>query len=332
MQTDRNAKVQPIQEGTAMECDKVWDLLSVYADGEATPHEAAMVEGHVAVCPNCARDLKFMQGTHQVLQDVPEVEPPATLRTAILAATVYRPNFGQRLVTAVRKTLTPAPVRYGALAAAGAAAALTALVLRNGENVPVAPNATPPVVATAPTTPSVPAMAAEPDVDLLDAYEPPAVAASREIHQRRPRRQPIALASVALPRSRPAHPKTTAALRNTAHSSRDASEEGVPEDLPQASAPTDINVTQPDPEPVTRLVAGAPSEPSYEPSAEAVSGAARSTRIVLTASAMALDPQQVATLADLRKNLSRGENEDRAALAKLTRDKQIRLDVLRGSF
>jgi anti-sigma factor RsiW len=43
-----------------MRCEQVWDLLSTYADSEATGDEAAIVETHIAVCSVCARDLDWM--------------------------------------------------------------------------------------------------------------------------------------------------------------------------------------------------------------------------------------------------------------------------------
>jgi len=106
----------------------VWDLLSAYADDEVTPEEAARVEQHVAVCADCARDLRFMRQTATVLASTPEVTPPAGLRQAILAATVYRPTWGQRLQASLRAVFLP-PTRLRAFGLAGAAAALFGLML-----------------------------------------------------------------------------------------------------------------------------------------------------------------------------------------------------------
>jgi hypothetical protein len=77
-------------------CDSLWDSLSGYADGLASPSERARVEGHVAQCETCARDLEFMRRTSTALSDVPEVAPPAGLRDAILAATVNKRVWYQR--------------------------------------------------------------------------------------------------------------------------------------------------------------------------------------------------------------------------------------------
>jgi anti-sigma factor RsiW len=45
-----------------MNCDAVRDLIALGAGGEITDHERIAVEGHVAVCAECARDLADYRG------------------------------------------------------------------------------------------------------------------------------------------------------------------------------------------------------------------------------------------------------------------------------
>lgn len=78
-------------------CDSVWDSLSEYADGLASPSVSTTVENHVAICESCARDLAFMHQTATVLSTVPEVAPPVGLREAIFAATVEKRAWYERL-------------------------------------------------------------------------------------------------------------------------------------------------------------------------------------------------------------------------------------------
>jgi len=329
----------PNQEVMVMQCDKVWDLLSAYADGEADPHEATLVEMHIAACSDCARDLQFMQGTHQVLQDVPEVEPPVSLRSAILAATVDRPGLGERLSTAVRRTLGPAPVRYGALAAAGAAAALTAVMLRDSGN-PV--HYTPdrlPVVAGAPAAPgTTDAARTGADLNLIDVYEQPAPGPAPERQRRttsmaRASRPAAAFRTAAATPSRPARghsPRTSPVVVA-------GKQPGATDDLgASAPAPSSPGRTLPaELEPSGSLASAAPATSletsSGAPVPRAISG---STRILLTSSAAVLDANQVASLADLRRSLSHKSADDHAntGLPIRPRDKQIRVDVIRGAF
>lgn len=98
-------------------CDSLWDLLSAYADGLASSAESTAVELHVSECSSCARDLDFMRETARVLAMTPEVSPPPGLQQAILAATIYLPDWKQRLAGAIG-SLLPQPSIRG-LAAAG---------------------------------------------------------------------------------------------------------------------------------------------------------------------------------------------------------------------
>src|SRR6185503_17482852 len=56
-----------------------------------------MVEDHTASCPACARDLEFMRLTAISITDAPEISPPSYLRDAILAATVDRTPWLERI-------------------------------------------------------------------------------------------------------------------------------------------------------------------------------------------------------------------------------------------
>src|SRR5689334_18888451 len=80
------------EENTAfLEGDEaLWTLLSVYADGEATPEEAAQVEALLRSDPTYAREFSFLQMSAETIQTIGEVEPPLSLRDSILATTTRR--------------------------------------------------------------------------------------------------------------------------------------------------------------------------------------------------------------------------------------------------
>jgi hypothetical protein len=113
-------------------CEAVWPLLSFYSDNEASREEAAMVEGHIAVCSSCSADLRFMQSTSVAFSTLPDLSPPSDLRTAILAATVDRPGRARQLAESFHRLLGPAPARYGFAAAAGLAGILVAVAINRG--------------------------------------------------------------------------------------------------------------------------------------------------------------------------------------------------------
>jgi hypothetical protein len=115
---------------TLNECENLWDLLSAYADGMASPDESERVRFHVARCAGCAQDLHFMRETAEVLADTPLVPPPPGLRDAIFAATIHRPTWRQQAAQALGRVFAPAPVR--ALAAAGVVAAVIGVTFLRG--------------------------------------------------------------------------------------------------------------------------------------------------------------------------------------------------------
>ncbi len=107
--------------------DADWELLSLYLDGETAPDETAKVSELLASDARYAREFSQMQHQAQVLKAAPEFEPPARLREAIFAQTVYRPTLAQRLSAMLR----PLPSHRWVYGAAGAAAlALTLFSLR----------------------------------------------------------------------------------------------------------------------------------------------------------------------------------------------------------
>src|SRR5947207_8638400 len=100
--------VPPI--GPDADDDALWELLSVYADGEATPEEAARVEAMLRADPAWARRLDFVRLTADSVHSLPEVEPPAALRESIFVATSRRRSLANRLAAAwgdFRRSLAP---------------------------------------------------------------------------------------------------------------------------------------------------------------------------------------------------------------------------------
>ncbi len=78
-------------------CDALWDILASVADGTASASESVVVSAHIAVCSECSSALTFLVQSRELLSNIPEVEPPAYLRRAILAVTVGRPSPAQAL-------------------------------------------------------------------------------------------------------------------------------------------------------------------------------------------------------------------------------------------
>ena len=154
--------------------DLMWELLSLYVDGEASSEESAQVEQMLRHDAEYARAYGFMQQTSSAVRAIVEVEPPAFLRDAILAKTSHRITLAQRLsagVATLRTQLALPPV--GRLALAGGSLAACALLAGVFTARP-ANNGTPAaavVSATATPAPSVASLPAVPNT-INKSHEP----------------------------------------------------------------------------------------------------------------------------------------------------------------
>jgi hypothetical protein len=117
-----------------LEENPFWELLSTYADGEATPEEIQQVEALLAADPHLAQELRFLTSTHTLTATTPEVEPPLTLRSQILSATSQRPTLRKRAAKLISSWRIPALNRYAMpLGAVTVTAALTFILLTKQE-------------------------------------------------------------------------------------------------------------------------------------------------------------------------------------------------------
>ena len=94
-------RTQPALLPELDDCEAIDPLLSLYADGMASPNEARRVETHLPGCDSCRELLAWMQATQRALAARPVVRPPAELRAriadAIAAASAAPvPAFGTR--------------------------------------------------------------------------------------------------------------------------------------------------------------------------------------------------------------------------------------------
>jgi hypothetical protein len=99
--------------------DKIWELLSVATDGEASQEERAIAEETIGAEPESASHAAFLKLLRESTLAAPRVEMPASLSERIALATYARPSLWSRIVSALR----PAPIRYatGGLALSGLA-------------------------------------------------------------------------------------------------------------------------------------------------------------------------------------------------------------------
>ncbi len=127
--------------------EKLWDLLSLYVDGEADPAQATIVEQMLSSDPAYRRDFDFLMQTSKTMHTLEEVAPPIALRDAIYAGTVRRPTLAGRLRAAWNRATTPAFGRYATVGGAFAVAAIGALLVLPRLNSTNSHNALPTQVA-----------------------------------------------------------------------------------------------------------------------------------------------------------------------------------------
>lgn len=109
--------------------DEMWDLLNLYADGEASPEEAVLVEALLKSDAEYARQFSFVKTTAAAVQTFSEIDPPSSLRSAILDATSRRQTIGTRFAAFREAILGSLAPRYASSLAGLAAAGLLAIAV-----------------------------------------------------------------------------------------------------------------------------------------------------------------------------------------------------------
>ncbi|MBQ2618238.1 MAG: zf-HC2 domain-containing protein [Oscillospiraceae bacterium] len=129
-----------------MNCTQAIDLMSAMLDGELSPEQAAELQAHLAVCPECARLMEAMQGLDEQVAALREPAPEG-LKKGVL----------YRIDQATGKAKTPKRRWFGAGTAMGAVAAVLVLLVGVGV-IPLKPQkaAAKPVETNAPAWDAVP--------------------------------------------------------------------------------------------------------------------------------------------------------------------------------
>ena len=111
-----------------MRCDQIEEVLSAFADGEASAGERRLVAGHVADCRECARKLRLMSGMKASVKKLGVPPAPAELK-----ARLRRSAAGRRKAAWPGLFTLPA-VRWGLASAFAAASLIVILRVRNADD------------------------------------------------------------------------------------------------------------------------------------------------------------------------------------------------------
>jgi len=338
--------------------DEAWELLNIYADGEASPEQAAHVEDLLKSDALYARQLSFMRTASAAVQSFVEVDPPSSLRDAILASTSQRITWAANLVVlrdAIRTSLRP---RFATSLAGLAAAGLLALVLvQHGTNRPNNMNNGNPVLHAAPSSSYAAAEVrdftenVDPSLD-LSSSAPSVISNVERPHASNPRTQ-LAIARPHLDRNSPrpslinlsaAEPEATVrrhedgsgvAVAAAYRPDMDAQFERNPGTVAQPSTQPveipgeDVRIADSDPMPAPASVRAVGSVDSVMMASNAP---AAKHIIVARLTALPPDPNQVLTRADMARNRAvLPSGYDRSALSSME-SKAPSISFLHGSF
>lgn len=67
-----------------MQCQEALEMLSPYLDGALNPAENAAVQSHLACCSACNAELEQLRSCLALLQELPDVAPPAGFRAGLM--------------------------------------------------------------------------------------------------------------------------------------------------------------------------------------------------------------------------------------------------------
>ncbi len=329
-------------------CERLWDMLSAYADGEATLDEASLVEVHTATCPDCARDLEFMRLTAVSIKQAPEVSPPSYLRDAILAVTVNRTGWLDRIgFGRVFAPFSRSRVAWSGAALAGIAA--LAIALRPTTSMPdenrgaaivsapvIRPDADTPVTRSIARNREVPPIA---PTNLRPSGPGRMMANPRDGLEFASLKIPITTpkSSVVVPRlgdhlSPPPTPKREAVLPAKSDREPDKPAESSDKPIGKSGEPMEIAMATMTDMMKTDKMGGMSDMGVTEAPASAVSPA--SYRIMLSGSGDAVNARTVATLADIRNRLRNSSVSSNCTLPLVRSNdrRDMTLDIYKGRF
>ena len=337
-------------------CEEIWFSISLYADGEASEDETARVDRHLAQCEECTRELKLIRVKSAVLRDVPLVLPPPHLREAIFAATINRRSVLARAAAAIGQFAPSAPARYGAVALGGALAAYLFVAMRPG---------TMPVLNPVPSNVG-PQIADNSQAPIPDVIAPPSSRDSHSISpQGPPRLTPHPTAKVPLgtvpavllrgnrialtnSTDSPRNPAVMAAGTGKDSAKKPGSKSGQTQTVavrndfklkplvnpPGAEEPMPMTVSK-EPETKSGMVPAVDMKeiPLPMPGETEKTPPAAPATIRLISGSVSPPADQAASLAGLKQALKSQRLEwNTNQIKQSLKDKQIRIDVIRGSF
>ncbi|MEP6757469.1 MAG: hypothetical protein ABJA67_18355 [Chthonomonadales bacterium] len=330
-----------------MNCEHIFEMMCLVADGEANLTERSIVEGHISSCEECLIVFASLQRTSTLLSTVEAVEPPAYLTSAILAKTIYAVSPWKQFVGQVSSLFKPVPIR-----AFAAAAGIIALAIVAYPRVEVALTITGPEVAIvtpgpASTNDMVPSNESNNNSEIVNPvkFGPKPVFENRPVNSnafasiRRSKDMPLATTALL---------KTSVAIKSGAFVKKSITLPKSPIGKEMPAVKPDTTATDVEPSvvaPAPTVVATAPPmtpmematmlkdmEAGMKDNMVTMPEPAGGGHIVLTSNVSYDNSDQISTLADLKRSLRSTNLDAQRSIEKSIKAREIRLPVFRGSF
>jgi hypothetical protein len=90
-----------------MECERIEELLPSYLEGDLSQAEKALVESHLAGCPDCVALLAVLGRAQQALATIPELEVSAGLSARLAAIPERKKKFSFSFDFVLKPSLQP---------------------------------------------------------------------------------------------------------------------------------------------------------------------------------------------------------------------------------
>lgn len=90
-----------------MSCREIENMLSAYIDGELRDNDAEFIRLHIDGCNNCSKKMHELKKLSSFTSSLIDDDPPAFLMDKILAKTVYKQSFAEKMIAALRNNRIP---------------------------------------------------------------------------------------------------------------------------------------------------------------------------------------------------------------------------------
>ena len=110
-------------------CTEIQDILEVYLADELDANTHATIEAHIASCPKCQDEVRFVEAISEALQELPRPEPPPKIFNEVSAYVRAHADTGRKWTDRIFQVFTFRDNLTASLIGVGALVCLVGLLL-----------------------------------------------------------------------------------------------------------------------------------------------------------------------------------------------------------